>query len=215
MKKVPLEEDKAQQVVDDINNAFAVYAIKEIDFMFTTTAPFVVYMENVLGLSMPILKPLYLYCYTKLLNKASLSKDDIMNFSRCLLLVKGDQIIAYNLRKAVIIGKKDLINEEIQLLSVIFTKHPKSPAAWEHRRWCYQQKLQLIQRVVLLPMEIETERELSRQMAERYPKNYYAWLHRKWLLQYLSFDQVILECVFVCLCSLRSLPKIRKNPKKC
>lgn len=184
-----------QEVIEAINKGFSSNAIKEIDFMFTNSTPYVICMENVLGLGMPILKPLYLYCYTELLKKC-LSKEITMTLSRCLLLVKGDQIIAYNLRKTYLDGDISLINEEIQLLSVIFTKHPKSPAAWEHRRWCYRQKFQLTERHSLLPMELETEKELSRVMAEKYPKNYYAWLHRKWLLQFLTLDQVCMFDIF-------------------
>jgi len=175
--------------LNEIDKTFSTCFVKELDFMYIESVPTVLCVENCIGLGFPILKPLYLYCYTELL-KPNLSDDTIMKLSRSLLLVKGDLIIAYNFRKRVLSHHKELLNDEIHLLSVIFSKHPKSPAAWEHRRWCYHRKFAVAGRKALLPMELETEKELSRVMAEKYPKNYYAWLHRKWLLQYFTIEQV-------------------------
>eukprot|EP01032_Pedospumella_encystans_P022027 gene22027-24973_t len=45
-------------------------------------------------------------------------------------------------------------------------------------------------------MEVETERELTRVMAEKHPKNYYAWMHRLWVLQYMSKYQLEDELYF-------------------
>eukprot|EP01033_Poteriospumella_lacustris_P013652 gene13652-9779_t len=43
---------------------------------------------------------------------------------------------------------------------------------------------------ILLPSEIETEREICRRSADRYPKNYYAWMHRLWLLPSMTLSQL-------------------------
>jgi protein prenyltransferase alpha subunit repeat containing protein 1 len=86
----------------------------------------------------------------------------------------------------------------------LFSRHPKSPSAWQHVRWCYIQRLSLRDDSseagkystwdrrgnYILPAELETEREICRRSAERYPKNYYAWMHRLWLLSQMNCMQV-------------------------
>lgn len=105
-----------------------------------------------------------------------------------ILLVKGDVPQVYNFRKEMIQEGELTCQKELQFLEMLFTKHPKSPSAWQHRRWCLMRLL-----VVGTPLCIEREQKLCSRMAEKYPKNYYAWSHRLWLLSYMSKHEV---CIF-------------------
>lgn len=62
---------------------------------------------------------------------------DLMHNTRGILVVRGDMPAALNARKAVLLYNMNVAvcKEELRLLEVIFTLHPKSPSAWHHRRW--------------------------------------------------------------------------------
>ncbi|RYY88151.1 hypothetical protein EON63_02880 [archaeon] len=203
--------------------------VGEVDFMPTTTSPFVLVDSKVLGISYGILKPLYKYVYTEQFRvysqyKASshsdpLSLHQMYQFSTVALVVKGDLAMAYNIRKVVLFHNPTLLSKELIFLQAIFTKHPKSPSGWEHRRWCYNRRYTPSPitpppytpihthtmhttnppnipspapspAMRLSASEVETERELCRAGSERSPKNYWAWTHRLWLLVHMTQHQV-------------------------
>ena len=107
--------------------------------------------------------------------------------------------MAYSLRKKVLSAQPvAAAAAELVFLQVLFTKHPKSPSSWEHRRWC-------LLRVhsdggagaLALPAAaLAVETTLCAASAEAYPKNYYAWMHRKWLLAYMNLPQLAAELAF-------------------
>lgn len=179
-------------------------------------------------------------------NEEEISKylTKIYYLSYTVLAIKGDLFQIYNFRKEFLVYflslpspsfsiihpslassssnssiyniKLSILLKELSYLSAVFTKHPKSPAAWEHRRWCiYERHSLLLERnkennnnknidelhnnkkdIQLSLMEIETEKELARIMASKYPKNYYAWTHRQWLLPYMNSVQLDEELLF-------------------
>lgn len=194
---------------DEICRIWTTEDVREIDFMPVLSPPYVLYAENTLGISMKVVKDLYLYAYQRFLsispeNGRLSDTGSLMQASLVLLTIKADFPMAYNIRKTVLL-KKDALErygQEIQTLHTLFSRHPKSPSAWQHVRWCYLQRQRLRQSLqkqietiwppgsVLLPSEVETEREICRRSADRYPKNYYAWMHRLWLLPSMTMAQV-------------------------
>ena len=182
--------------------------IQSVDWIpsFSLQPPFVLYeeRERVLGISSAVLKPVYKAVYQECMRYVSSVKSvdhqescrlatsrwEIHSLSKITLLIKGDLSFIYNLRKKLLIEDPNLIPHEIPFTSLVFSKHPKSPSGWEHRRFCYKLKHRMENKLKLLPMELVTEQELCRRSADAYPKNYYAWMHRLWLLQFFSFSQV-------------------------
>lgn len=184
--------------------------MREIDFMPVLSPPYVLYAENTMGISMKVIKDLYLYAYQRFLSISNQNRQlsdsaSLMQASLALLTIKADFPMAYNVRKEVLLTEDTLerYGQEIQKLHTLFSRHPKSPSAWQHVRWCYLQRQRLRESsqkkqietiwppgAILLPSEIETEREICRRSADRYPKNYYAWMHRLWLLPSMTLSQV-------------------------
>ncbi len=202
-----------QESIQTICRLYDTSDVVEVDFVPSSEPPYVLFDERCLGISMKILKPLYKYSYQRLmtlnerLKTATRSgqleklKDIIvegMTISEVALTVKGDIPVAYHLRKQGIMKSKNLITKELSFLSAIFTKHPKCPSGWDHRRWCLKQHMDRHERTSLLASEIETEKELCRVLAEKYPRNYYAWMHRLWLVKFMVDIQVRFNKLFLC-----------------
>lgn len=176
--------------------------IDEIGITLDATLPPIFRVDTKLGLAKSILKPLFTYAletmYTlramhdKPLDQTSaLCSNMLVNVTRTVLIIKGDHPIAYDLRKTLIKDGYYTIQKELAFTALLFTRHPKCPSGWQHRRWCLSLKSRVRHDPVrLLAAEVETERELCRAMAEAHPKNYYAWVHRLWLIQYFSKFQV-------------------------
>lgn len=77
--------------------------------------------------------------------------------------------------------------EEVQLLDLVFTKHPKTGDAWAHRRWLLDRKMpQLESSSHVVQMELDACTHAS----IKYPNNYYSWTHRMWLLKQLGVEEV-------------------------
>lgn len=139
--------DQMAELVEEINRAFE--DDPEIDElgMVLSSDESIVLVEHKLGISMAVLKPLFIYSITELQKHRSvllkpidlITPDEaklICNLSRAILLVKGDFPPALNARKVMIENCTLSASREVQFLNVIFSKHPKSPSAWHHRRWC-------------------------------------------------------------------------------
>ena len=110
--------------------------------------------------------------------------------------------IAFNIRKRLVIHERLDVSTELRFLKMLFTKHPKSPSSWDHRRWCLrislrQSHTESCQSAMALDSAaMLEERELCRHMADIYPKNYYAWVHRLWLLQFMDVESLHQELQF-------------------
>lgn len=208
---IQLSEEQIKVILNEINELFLSSSIvlECVDFMPSVEPPYVLYAEKTIGIAYGVIKPLFRYLYQNSLlalqnynhsNQIMPQSSDtwVELITRVLLLLKGDLSFIYNLRKRIILNNPQYLTKEIPLLKVIFSKHPKSPSGWEHRRWCYYQRQrgkldQTPSREFHLSlMEVITEQELCKIMAEKYPKNYYAWMHRLWLLPSCEFPQVIL-----------------------
>ena len=209
---------KMADVLADIDKAFEVDPlIDEIGIIMSPPPPNLVLIDHKLGLSFKILKPLFEFAINELytvIRSAKMSKEMLSNpivsekvlrLTRAILLVRADMPMLYNLRKTIILAglTTHSIDAELNFLGVLFTKHPKSPSSWQHRRWClttrwsnaYCKNSTSLQ-VELSSCELEVELALCSAMSESYPKNYYSWLHRLWLLQFMEFAQLKSELDF-------------------
>ena len=215
------------EVVEEINRAFE--KNPEIDElgMVLSSDESIVLVEHKLGISMAILKPLFKYSITELqkhrsvllkpIDSISVAEAKLIcDLSRAILLVKGDFPPALNARKTMISNGILSASGEVQFLNVIFSKHPKSPSAWHHRRWCLQ-RLFLCSNISTSTSTSsststpEGDKEWSRdreggdqsgrysfssvvaeevalceRMCDLYPRNYYSWNHRLWLAQQMN-----------------------------
>jgi hypothetical protein len=181
--------------------------IDEVGIIMGKPPPVVVLEQHKLGLSAGALRPLFAYAAAEFQTAAarlrerpeaeaaadsdgnSFRQDCIhaLNLSKAVLLVKGDIAMVINFRKEMIVEGITTCADELRFIAVLFTRHPKSPGGWQHRRWCLQRMLLDGQ-----PLDVERELELCSRMAELYPKNYYAWNHRLWVLSHMSAPQVTL-----------------------
>lgn len=211
------------EVVADIDAAFASDpAIDELGVLMTAAPPNLVLIEHKLGLSYEILKPLFSYTLTEFYALSREAKradknifnsviaDKLLRLTRAALLVKGDMPMLYNLRKTVLLENHSTssVGAELAFLGVLFTKHPKSPSSWHHRRWCLKELYSCRQResgkafpdfetqIELSAIDLDTELNICTKMSESYPKNYYSWMHRLWLLQFLNISGLESELIF-------------------
>ena len=196
------------EVVQEIDRAFETDS--EIDElgMVLSSEESVVLVEHKLGISMAVLKPLFLYSVTELQKHrdvllkpvGDISPSEaalVCSLSRAILLVKGDFPPALNARKIMIEHGTLCAEREINFLNVVFSKHPKSPSAWHHRRWCLQRLLDGVEKPwnikksasndsISFSDVVEQEVGLCERMCDLYPRNYYSWNHRLWLAQHMS-----------------------------
>ena len=191
--------------------------IDEIGIIMIPPPPNLVLVDHKLGLSFKILKPLFEFAiceFYAIMRSAKMSEEmllssiiaeKVLRLTRATLLVKADMPMLYNLRKTIILAGLTThnINAELNFLKVLFTKHPKSPSSWQHRRWCLttrwsntQTKDLSLSDVPFSSSDMDVELSLCSAMSESYPKNYYSWLHRLWLLQYMQFTQLESELDF-------------------
>jgi len=202
------------QFVDEIDRAFATDPdIDELGVVLSSDEN-IVLTEHKLGIPMTILKPLFKYSITELHNNRealhqpvnSITPQDVAkvcSLSRAILLVKGDFPPALNARKIMIEHGYLCAQREIQFLNVVFSKHPKSPSAWHHRRWCLQRlfgvdhaedddtgvhNVDEAGKYTFLSV-VALELALCERMCDLYPRNYYSWNHRLWLAQQMSTTQ--------------------------
>lgn len=168
--------------------------------------------------------------------------QSVIQSTRILLMINADHQSAWNARKRILISRLNdvsingpttqstdqssndpikpsteqsisLLNDELQFVSLIQSKHVKSGETWHHRLWCVKEMMEVIYSIYpiikqtneqpdspatdqscnqassLLSSLICTELSLIERSAERYPKLYYAWNHRLFLLQ--TMDQSI------------------------
>ena len=143
------------EVLVDVDEAFeSDPAIDEIGIVMCPPPPNVVLIDHKLGLSYKILKPLFVHAISEFyvtlialkhghINLSDpLVVDKVMRLTRATLVVKGDMPMFYNLRKRVLREGRAISNLEKELcfLRLLFTKHPKSPSSWQHRKWCLNER---------------------------------------------------------------------------
>ncbi|KAJ1392924.1 hypothetical protein B484DRAFT_439400, partial [Ochromonadaceae sp. CCMP2298] len=204
----------AAEIVVELDRIFrSGEEIEEIGFTMDPSLPPVVFMEGNVGIAMTSLKSLFAYALAQLysLDRQALetkcgaaAAEHVDSITRAVLLVKGDFPTAYIFRKLLIEQGRLRVAYEMHFMALLFTKHPKCPSGWQHRRWCLAQRRQAPTTtgttsttaatagtpLHLSASEIESERALCTRMAEKHPKNYWAWQHRLWLLPHLSSVQL-------------------------
>lgn len=193
----------AALLFSELNSYIDNNVIDEIGVTLDPTLPPIFLVDTKLGIAKSVLKSVFFYAMGQMNTLRSLlynaNQSDghyamwssLLNATRIVLIVKGDHPSAYDMRKRMICMWQLPVQKELSFTSLLFTRHPKCPSGWQHRRWCLSRNSYLRNETVqLLPAAVETERELCRSMAEAHPKNYYAWVHRLWLLPFLSKYQV-------------------------
>jgi hypothetical protein len=136
----------------------------------------------------------------------------LLTSTRTLLLINADHYTAWNIRKQLMISQHITYTHELSLLSLIYTKHPKSGEAWAHRRWVLE-KIDTFRKhdtkatttaTTTTPASLyshplyQAEILICERTAELYPKNYYAWVHRQYLIQLLtSYHDMTQELICV------------------
>ncbi|CEO96783.1 hypothetical protein PBRA_005387 [Plasmodiophora brassicae] len=122
----------------------------------------------------------------RLLDEPGAPVDAILmhQVTRALLLVNADHYTAWAQRRRLI--TRSVVDEadELRLVNLIFSKHPKSGEAWAHRRW-------LLGR--LGPAYFDAELASCDRFCDVYPRNYYAWTHRRWITDQMSDVGALLE----------------------
>ncbi len=71
--------------------------------------------------------------------------------TRALLFVNADNYTAWNARKKLLLLQHLTARDELRLLDLIFSKHPKSAESWAHRYAAHYQSCPVSQHVVLAP----------------------------------------------------------------
>lgn len=200
MEKAAVNELNIIDTYNEINKYFESEFLDEYDFIPTIEPPFVIHAEQKLGISAVVVKTLYRYVeikfrefnsnrYNRSVSMISDAEEaiDLIRVTRGILLVKGDNPIAFNRRKELIIAGYIACMKEIDFLNVLFTRHPKSPSAWQHRRFCLMQRYGSS-----VPKEILASELLAcSKFSENNPKNYYSWMHRLYLQRFLTINEVL------------------------
>lgn len=176
--------------------------VDEVGITLDTSLPPIFYVDGKLGIAKTVLKPLFKFALqsvykfkfsTRITASEHVSKH-ALSITRLVLLIKGDFPIAFDIRKQLVEVGALPVRDEIAFTSLLYSRHPKCPSGWHHRRWCLLRTARTDNK--LSAAEVETERELTRVMAEKHPKNYYAWMHRLWVVQFMSKYQLEDELYF-------------------
>eukprot|EP00472_Partenskyella_glossopodia_P002901 CAMPEP_0197522960 /NCGR_PEP_ID=MMETSP1318-20131121/7995_1 /TAXON_ID=552666 /ORGANISM="Partenskyella glossopodia, Strain RCC365" /LENGTH=398 /DNA_ID=CAMNT_0043075497 /DNA_START=54 /DNA_END=1247 /DNA_ORIENTATION=- len=149
-----------------------------------------------------------IYSYTNKLFAAVLKSADISgtigasatkalhSTTRCLVLINPDNHTCWNVRKILIQQGSVSMESELKLLSLVFTKHPKSGIAWSHRRWILRQiepfrpiGTNASRKSIYQHPAFQVEMSLCEYNAGHNKNNYYAWTHRLWVFEHTSQDQ--------------------------
>ena len=160
-------------------------------------------IEHKLGISSWALKPLFSHCLVEFFKIYHLVRNKnteltngrnpevIKSITRSIMIVKGDMPLALSLRKELIENGMITLDEELNLMKLIFQLHPKSPSLWQHRRWCICYNFDgCTDKVHFEDNQLQIELNLCSYLSDVYPKNYYSWVHRLWLLNYMDASQV-------------------------
>ena len=155
--------------------------------------------DNKLGLSYFIIPDLYSYCFDSF-QKSSKEDEDILKWTKIILLINAENYTVWNHRKSYVVKclkslnlstneKQSLIQNELKLLSLIFTKHPKSVEAWSHREFTLKHLYSILSQqysatsdstLALEPIykALINESALCEKILHYYAKNYYCWTFR-------------------------------------
>ena len=115
--------------------------------------------------------------------------------TRAILLANTDHYTAWNARKRhLLVTGLWALDDELSLVDLLLSKHPKSGEAWCHRRWVLSRKQSSTTTVGTTPAVAAHEMDVCTAAARVYPRNYFAWTHRYWVLSRLSPELAAAEC---------------------
>ncbi|KAJ3130976.1 Protein prenyltransferase alpha subunit repeat-containing protein 1 [Physocladia obscura] len=153
------------------------------DFEFS---PFLLVEKN-LGVPANAIEPLMRYAHFVFfsilpkINLESLTETDLTELdrsSRCLLLLNPEIYSAWNARKKLLCLKSLSISEELALVDLVLSKHPKRPSAWTHRAWLLPKVLDSTKTLIEREQFLKQEIKVCNQAAQRHRMNYHAWTYR-------------------------------------
>ncbi|KAJ3285493.1 Protein prenyltransferase alpha subunit repeat-containing protein 1 [Rhizoclosmatium sp. JEL0117] len=101
--------------------------------------------------------------------------DELDASSKCLLLMNPEIYTAWNIRKKLLTLQRLNATEEMALIDLVLSKHPKRPAAWSHRAWLLPRLRETSSNINKL---LTHELKICDQAAQRHRMNYHAWTHR-------------------------------------
>jgi protein prenyltransferase alpha subunit repeat containing protein 1 len=167
--------------------------LDELGLILHSDSPNIMIVERKLGVSMKVLKPIFLFAIDELVlrrhefnalptHHLALLLDKL---SLAALVVKGDFPPAFNSRKELLEKGYLDVEQELRYISLILSKHPKSSPSWYHRKWCLERLIPSF-----APFDWHRECALCARMCDLYPKNYYAWNHRMWVVNQMSYQDV-------------------------
>ncbi|KAJ3240746.1 Protein prenyltransferase alpha subunit repeat-containing protein 1 [Chytriomyces hyalinus] len=135
----------------------------------------VIVVEGNLGIAANHIEPLWRHAHA--LYFAATNPIDKRDSSILLLLFNPELYSAWNVRKALLKTGTVTLSNELALVNLVLSKHPKRPAAWAHRAWLLPQLVS-----ATLPEHIDAfyaaELEACRKAALRHRMNYHAWTYR-------------------------------------
>ncbi len=115
--------------------------------------------------------------------------------TRAILLANTDHYTAWNARKRhLLVTGVRALDDELLLVDLLLSKHPKSGEAWCHRRWVLSRMQSGTTTSAAMAAVAAHEMDVCAAAARTYPRNYYAWTHRYWALSRLSPELAAAEC---------------------
>ncbi|XP_031564585.1 protein prenyltransferase alpha subunit repeat-containing protein 1-like [Actinia tenebrosa] len=148
--------------------------------------------KHILGIRSWCVQPLYMYAYNKLLRARkhkgitcynSLSATDILQLSRAVLLLSAECYTVWNMRKELVMTSVLNIDDDLQLSSLILSKHPRSAETFSHRKWLIVQYVKQKGRSKYIQEWLRKELCICLYCADHYSDNYVAWTHRGWITE--------------------------------
>ena len=137
-----MEKREIIDLFEELVFIFKRHDVDEIGFLPTPCESNIVVVENKLGVSTALLKPLFRYAITEYKRLCAVIKenDDYICFldkksllhlasvTQVMLLIRGDLPIILNTRKQLLDNKIIDYDKELLFLNALFTLHPKSPS---------------------------------------------------------------------------------------
>ncbi|XP_002731215.1 protein prenyltransferase alpha subunit repeat-containing protein 1-like [Saccoglossus kowalevskii] len=219
------DDERGRRILSDLSLAFTRDpSIDEVGFIpcpeaLQNRSP-IILQEHKLGLESWCISLLYQYAYNELLQAREktvrLVPSDLIGCTRAVLIINPECYTVWNMRKELVCSHKLDIAADLKFNGLIFTRQPKSPETFAHRKWLLVQLRQRLQEtkdmidakdsarnhdengrhvvgnhrgkedVVISDSIVENEFKVCTLAAEHYSNNYSAWSHRIWVLQNLA-----------------------------
>ncbi|KAI9197046.1 uncharacterized protein BJ171DRAFT_241434 [Polychytrium aggregatum] len=114
----------------------------------------------------------------KLFRQQSQSIRELCQSSKILVLLNPEIYSVWNARKDLLSSGLLQLQPELELLTLVFSKFPKSTQGWNHRHWIMRRlKSSLTDQE--FHRHCQCELDVCDRASERHKTNYHAWTHRR------------------------------------